>query len=318
MERGGGFRFQRHYFSSQVMSATLPTSVDTQALPFAGRGRHSTLAGFTLLELLVAFTVLAMLLVLLLQVANRTMQASRVTTQRLDATQAARHVIDSLAADIENKINVSSPLLYQPNGESVSLAFLTSARGPVTSVQPARFLAVSYQLVGHEVIRRYQGVDWGTKNLLDAAKKTITDGTASVLSPAILQFAVLALLEDGRTVVNLQNGTAIPPLDEPPVWEVPGTELYQGQVVPSGWSALVPATYPATPKSPRVQALLVAVAVVDEQNLAILDSTRQASLFDTPNTSDPVKEWEAILDGSALPGQSRSAVRFYSKVISLP
>lgn len=283
----------------------------------AGHFRDRLRAAFTLLELLVASAVLALLLVLLLQVASHTMQASRITTQQLDATQAARRVIDTLAVDLSSSVSEGAAVLYQPKGASVSLAFLTSARGPATAAQPPRFLAVSYQLTDSKMMRLYQGVDWSTKDLLAAAESAAASGTPTVLSPGILQFAVLALLEDGKTVVNLQNNTATPPLAEPPVWRASGTQLFLGQTVPTSWSALVSSNFPASPRSPRVQALLVAVAAIDEQSLVLL-SNSDRGLFGSPTTSDPVKEWEGVLTGSSLPGPARSAIRFHSKVIPLP
>lgn len=284
-----------------------------RARHFRGRGQ----SGFTLLELLVASAVLALLLILLLQVASHTMRASRVTTQQLDATQAARRVIDTLAADISSSVSEGAAVLYQPQGASLSLAFLTSARGPATAAQPPRYLAVAYRLNDAKMMRLYEGVEWTTKNLLAAAESAATSGTPTVLSPGILQFAVLAVLEDGKTVVNLQNNTASPSLSEPPVWRASGSQLFLGQSVPTGWSALVSFNYPASPRTPRVQALLVAIAAIDEQSLALLNSTER-NMFRSPTTSDPVKEWETILTGSTLPGPARSAIRFHSKVIPLP
>lgn len=279
--------------------------------------RPSATAGFTLIELLVASAVLALLLGLLLQVANHTLQASRVTTQQLDATQSARRVLDSLSSDLANSVNTGSAVLYKPLGGSVSLAFLTASRGPSTSATPSRFLAVNYKLEDHKLIRSYLGIDWSTKELLQAAESGADTGTPSVLSPAILQFAVLALLEDGETIVRLQDGSVTPPLAEPPVWRKADAELFQGQTVPTTWSALVPTTPPSTPKTPRVQALLVAIAAIDEQNLDVLP-TAQRDIFKAPTTSDPIKEWEATLASAEFRGPARAAVRFYSKVIPLP
>jgi prepilin-type N-terminal cleavage/methylation domain-containing protein len=279
--------------------------------------RRSVVAGFTLIELLVASAVLALLLGLLLQVANHTLQASRVTTQQLDATQSARRVLDSLSSDLANSVNTGSAVLYKPSGGSLSLAFLTASRGPSTMATPSRFLAVNYKLESHKIIRSYLGIDWSTKELLQAAESAADSGTPSVLSPAILQFAVLALLEDGETIVRLQDGSVTPPLAEPPVWRKADADLFQGQTVPTTWSALVPATPPPTPKTPRVQALLVAIAAIDEQNLEILTST-QRDIFKAPTTSDPVKEWEDTLASADFRAPARAAVRFYSKVIPLP
>ena len=286
--------------------------------PSLAQSRRVRGAGaFTLIELLVAAAVLALMLGLLLQVVNHTLQASRLSTKQLDATQAARRVFDTLAADISNNVNTGSAVMYKPDGNSVSLTFLTASRGPSTAAQPSRFLAVNYRLVNYQVVRSYVGVEWSAKELLLAAESAADSGTPSVLSPAILQFSVMALLEDGKTFVQLQDGSVSPQLVELPVWRASGTVLFQGQTVPTTWNALIPATPPNTPKTPRVQSLIVAIAAIDEQNFDLIP-TDQRDIFTPPKTTDPVKEWEAKLASSSFRAPARAAIRFYSKVIPLP
>src|SRR5690606_27471911 len=107
--------------------------------------------------------------------------------------------------------------------------------------------------------------------LLAVAETSATNPLeTSVLASGILQFAVLGLLEDGKTTVNLEDGTSVPLWGGAITWEKAGT--IDGQVVPTGWSALVLASPPSTPTTPRVRALLVALVSVDEQNLQLLSS----------------------------------------------
>lgn len=283
----------------------------------ASRGRE----GFTLIELLVAMAVLALMLALLLQVTNHTLQASRVTTQQMDATQTGRRVIDAFSSDMDHAIlSKGGYLLVQSKNGAPSLVFLTEGRGPATT--PTRFLAVNYRLENGQIVRAYNSADWPDQNLLVAAETAATNPSeTSILAKGVLQFVVLALLEDGRTVVNLENGETMlpapppPPPGDPIPWEKSGT--INGETIPAGWSALVLAAPPAAPTAPRVQALLIALVSVDEQNLSLL-SSGDRTLFSQPKTTNPVKEWEEALAAGTFPGPARAAVRFSSKVIPLP
>jgi hypothetical protein len=144
---------------------------------------------------------------------------------------------------------------------------------------------------------------------------TIGDSARSVLATGILQFAVLAVLEDGSMVSLLA-----PPGNAA---GASGTVLFEGRTVPAAWTALVPSRpplpSPLTPATARVRALLVAIASVDEQTLGLL-SADQKALFvnNSMSTSDPVAAWETALQGGSFPGSARSAIRFHSKVIPLP
>ncbi len=280
------------------------------------KGRNA----FTLIELLVATAVMTLILVMLLQIAEHTLQASRVTTQHLDSTQSARRALDALSGDLANAVLASSAtILVQDLGGCPALAFLTAERGPSSAPVPPRFLAVNYKLQDYQLMRAYESVPWTVPNLLAAAEtagsvaSSTPTASRSVLAPGILQFAVLAVLEDG-TSVSVLNTT-------PRAWGASGPVLYKDQTVPSGWTALVPAIPPAPSPldatTARVRSLLVAIAAVDEQNFKLL-SAGQRDRFAQPTTGDPVKEWETALDPATLPAPARSAIRFHSKLIRLP
>ena len=260
--------------------------------------------------------VMSLLLVLLLQITNHTLQASKTATQQLDATQSARQALDVLSSDISNAITTDgATLLTQPTADGAcSLAFLTSGRGP--STVPTRFLGIDYKLANNQLLRSYKAIGWSAPNLLaDAETASTAPDSISVLAGGILQFSVLAILEDGSMVSLLA-----PPANAA---GASGTVPFEGQTVPAGWTALVPSRSPQpsplTASTARVRALLVAIASVDAQNLPLLNSA-QKSLFvnSTSSVSDPVAVWESALRGATFPGPARSAIRFHSKVIPLP
>lgn len=288
---------------------------------------HSSYDGkasaFTILELLTATAVLALLLTVLLQITNQTLQASRTATQQIDSTQSARIVIDALSKDISDAItsNGATILVKAVNGVP-SLSFLVSGRGPASAA--SRILSVNYQLQKSNLTRAYNAIEWSfisssSPSLLIAAETASavtspSSGSArSKLASGILQFSVLAVLEDGSmvSVLTAPAGDA---------WGASGTVLFDGQTVPTSWVALVPSRppmpSPLNSATARVKALMVAVASVDEQSLQLIDQALPT--FSQPTSGDPVPVWEAELATKTLPGPVRSAIRFHSKVIPLP
>jgi len=278
---------------------------------------RKTSPAFTLIELLIAMAVLALMLVFLLQITSQTMQATKRTTQQLNSTQSARQCLDALSTDIAHAVLMGgATILTAPGagGTSPALAFLTCGRGPDST--PSRFLAVSYKLGNNTLTRSYKAIGWadvpGTyPNLLSAAEEAATSPVfTSTLSTGILQFSVLAILEDGSRVSLLT-----PPAN------AAGAATIDGQSVPSGWTALVPSKpplpSPLNSGTARVRGLLVAIASVDEQDfslLATIPSFSQAAAA----TSDPVGAWETELAIQSLPGPARAAIRFSSKIIPFP
>jgi len=94
---------------------------------------------FSLVEILVAVSVLVLMLVLVAQIAQMTLQTSQATTARMEGTEAARKILDSLDRDLG--LSASSPRLDFVNSElsvlgritangTPELAFLTTGRGP--------------------------------------------------------------------------------------------------------------------------------------------------------------------------------------------
>ncbi len=168
-------------------------SVKTAPPPSLANGRSPFSQAFTILELLVATAVMALMLVLLLQITNHTMQASKMATQQMDATQSARQALDVLSSDIAHAVLTGgATILTQDSGGAPALAFLTSGRGPDTAAAPSRFLAVSYQLVVNQLQRGYKAIGWSSPYLLDEA--VATPIATATLPSGILQFSVLAIL----------------------------------------------------------------------------------------------------------------------------
>ena len=283
---------------------------------------------FSLVEILVAVSVLVLMLVLVAQIAQMTLQTSQATTARMEGTEAARKILDSLDRDLG--LSASGPRLDFVNSElsvlgritangTPELAFLTTGRGP-SGATPPRFLAVAYSMINDVVARTYVPVGWNATNLMQAsasaaASPPLAGSERSELTGGVLQFAVVLLLEDGSIAsLAAMEGPILPtPL---PAWGkrvvLPGL----GQ-----WTLLQPlrspAPLPLSPATARVASLLVALATIDERSYRLIDPAA-LPLFPAPTTSDPSKEWESELTSLTLPNPVRSAIRFHSMAIPLP
>ncbi len=289
----------------------------------------SRCAAFSLIEILVAVSVLALLLTLLLQVVNGTMLSSKVANQQMDATAGTRRALDVMVGDLQNSIvGTTSTILGGTTGKP-QLAMITQGRGPSGGASP-RFLAVQYLLAStgtstpDTLQRSYAAVNWTTSDLLAAAAATAT--TPTTLASGVLGFSVQAILENGdRHDVN----TTPPPSQ---AWAIsagnpfPATSANAIQVPPS-FLALVPATpptpYPLNANTARVTALEITLVAVDEQNYRLLEKSGKLdavrSGFAAPGNDLPAARWSQLIDSSSqIPPPVKTSMKVLSKTVPLP
>jgi type II secretory pathway pseudopilin PulG len=134
-------------------------------------------AAFTLVELLTATAIMALVLVLLLQILNGILDSTRVQNQQMEAVGSARRVMDVIASDLRNAvISENSSILIPTAGSSNSFALLAARRG-TNGATGHRYLAVRYSTnSSNQIIRSYGSSTFsGTNPLADAASAaTIT------------------------------------------------------------------------------------------------------------------------------------------------
>ncbi len=263
--------------------------------------------GFTILEVLVATAVLALMLVAVLQITGQTTMVARLAGSKMSAGQSVRSALDAVERDLRAAVITPRAALLVGTAGS-SMAFLTCGRRPNTA--PARFLGVCYRWNSDgRLIRGYAAVNEAATNLLAAVEDASASLDQPVVAENILQVAFVAILDDGtrRLLVN----------PAPESWNASGSVLYGEWTVPAGWTALVPAMATLPGSGPRVSALLVAMVGTDPKGSALLSSAQQA-LFAPSTGGDPVSEWEAVAESSSLPAPVRSSLSIQSKMIPLP
>lgn len=260
----------------------------------------STDPAFTLIELITSMAVLAMVMALLLQVVNGILQSTRMQSQQMDSTGAARRALDIMALDLSRAVvNESTAVLVGPT----KLAMITDRRG--TNASNHRFLAVTYSMNGTQLLRTYRSVSFNEVDLLTAAQDANN--------------AVVTTLTDGILAWNLQVRTSSGPQAAATTSSANyATNNYNGFTVPTGWSALT-TTSPAFASSltNRAQALEVWIAAVDDQNQRILKDSGTLATAQSALSTNPAL-WRSEIDSANIPLPAKSSIRILNKTIPLP
>lgn len=263
---------------------------------------------FTLIELLTAMAVLAVILVMMLQVTNGVLQSTRAQNQQLDSVATARRALDIMVSDLElaSLGDQTSILTSTPAGTNL-FAALTSRRGPGDSPANHRFLAVRYNMdTNNRVFRAYGSVNFNSPDLLSRTVSGTTTTPSEPLASGILALQIFALTEDGDR--QSAFGTASPS------W---ATNNYGGQAVPGGWQALVTGRAAwAASLTNRTRALEIWIAALDPRSYELLEksgklNTARAALSGTPSG------WREQFDAAEIPPPTKSALRVLNRTIPL-
>jgi prepilin-type N-terminal cleavage/methylation domain-containing protein len=254
--------------------------------------------GFTLVEVMVAMAVLSLIIVMLSQIFSTTVLATSYSQRRMEATRQARAVLDTMRQDLANLVveNGAATVFAKADGQNSKLVFVTYRRGPLGATEP-RFMSISYSLDGTQmqVTRSYSLIPWNTVDLMTNALSPATP-VSQVVAEGALRFEVVVLLDNGNVVPLTAAG---PWIDT--TW--PGITDMQG------FSELHMAGTIADPANPKVRALTVAVASVDEKSLRLPNAGNIATVLISPTAGQtPFEAWFGVIDQGGLSACPRPAV----------
>jgi prepilin-type N-terminal cleavage/methylation domain-containing protein len=270
--------------------------------------------GFTLVELMAATAVFALILILFSQTTGFVALAVVGSQNQMDATGADQTALDALANDLASAVTQHGMTVYlsQDSQNNAQIAFLTQCRGPSgTSSSDFRLMAVAYLLRGNQLIRQVTPVLWSDTNLQGIAVGTGSSSTYSsstsfsVLSNQILRMDVVVQLDDSSIASYSSNATWLNPL------------------AGSSFSGLVLSTSPVGASStPRVRSLIVAVAAVDERMMQLPGVSTMGSKLGSPPVAfpTPLDYWDSQIAEGAFAGFPKPAVaglEFYQRVCQL-
>lgn len=284
--------------------------------PSPDRSRQErVLDGFTLVELLVAMAVMALLLVLMLQVTNGVLLSSRTQNQQMESGGAARRALDVMALDCQNAVTAgNSAILAGQAGASYLLVLPVRRLTPSgVAVANQRFLAVAYATnASNQLLRSYVSIPFTESNpVANLPGYTFTNN--GPLSPGILAFQILAL-GDGTNSYPLSTAVS-------PNW---ATTNYNGLAPAANYFALLTpsSTFASTNYASGLtnctRGLQVWIAAVDDKNYRLLSNAGKLTTAQSALSSTNPTIWRASIDAANIPAQTKSSIRILTKTIPLP
>ena len=273
------------------------------------------LAGFTLIEIMVAVAVLVILILFVAQLTNSVTAITRVGTKHMDADTQARTVLDRLGFDIGRMIRrndldyyIKGPASYTGHGNghgwgkkltggqqgSDQCAFFASVPGyyPQSSGQgPTSLVAYRVNQNSASATAPYLQLERLAKGLLWNGVSNLTNPNA--IYPVVFLPNTISGVSDWSAAVNNDNsGQSVDPENG---YETVGSQVFRFEywyLLKSGILTDVPWDQAATPAHTwlngwtDVQAIGVAIAVIDPGARALIPSS---TLLDIASDLDDFK-----------------------------
>lgn len=241
--------------------------------------KRPQIKGFSLIEVLVAASVFALLLLLFLQMTSGTSELAGHSKRRMDALVDARSALDRLGFDLDQRVRDSAvPLLVDKQTGSDALTFYAATQTDGAS-RPASL--ISYRVKDNLIERGAQSISWSGTNVLvyqPAALSKPADPEFDSLATAVFRMECSFLLKSTRAL------SAIPP---------------------ASWD--------------DVAAVLVAVAVIDRREYGLLSSAQieelAAAFPDAVDGNSILTGWNTALSTlpDIVPQRAASAVRIHQR-----
>ena len=268
-------------------------------------------AAFTLIEVMVAVAVLALILVLLVQILNGITGSTRIQSQRMDSAAAARKVLDVMAADFVSLASgpAAGVMLAMDENSPEFLSLVTQRRSP-DNVPSGRYLGVVYALEpSFRMVRRYAPISHPQSNFLQAA--TMAAGESPFpLAEGILGVRLIANTQQGPVEIDpaLTGGVA-------PAWLL---EEVGGLSVPSGWRAVVGSSHsPSGEPEPHIHSLQIWIASADPRVLQILTEAQSSAVSGVIDGQSP-SAWRNAIDALDIPGPVKSSIQILNRTLTMP
>ena len=292
------------------------------------------LSAFSLIELLVAMAVMAMILVGTLQVITNTSKAIKIADSQREAGSASRTALDRFAADFSTAmLTGGATAVYLNDGKNSQIGFLclsrtrktdTSSTSPRAAIIAYAVLPTSETVSGQAVT--YGGLQRGDgESLYSGAKADLASAFQDMPSTSnptnwepvgngVVRFHISFVLDDGTIVQAPPEYTMISPQSGN------STTFLNGKTLAGTAIAFSPNHAPASGR--YVKSLIVGVACADPIVLAQASAADKLgevqSILGTPaNGQTPLALWQGNLGNITFP-PLRQSLRFYQRTIPIP
>jgi len=303
----------------------------------------SATGGFSLIELLVATAVMAMLLVMTLQVLSQTNAAIRSSDRQMGTASEVRGALDRFETDFSTAMLTggATALVLDSNSDNSYIRFicLSRARDDGTMNQP-RGAIIGYGVNDIKETIGGRQVQYGTLIRGDGrARFSLANSTLAQvfqklsqspppsdfmtwepLGSGLVRFHISYLLDDGSIVQIPPAYSMLSPQDNLPV------SFLNGLPLNPGWMAVAfsPSNAPASgPLQGRyVKALIVAVAGLSAEVVALAEDAGKlsevTSLLKSPTGNETALQvWETNFNDMTF-APLRQGIRFYQRTIAVP
>jgi prepilin-type N-terminal cleavage/methylation domain-containing protein len=283
--------------------------------------------GFTLVELLVACSILALLVVLVAQMVGSASSVTGNSKKRLDADDEARLVFDRLAGDINGMVKRRdiNPLFLASNGND---SFYFYSQAPAYSTNAAasnsQVALIGYAVTnsGIGLVRFSAGQSWDGLRFSNPSLTSITATSPTnfhVIAPNVFRMEFALLMKPGS--VNNTNGLG--PVTNVGTVSINGTNvIFQtnnaGQAC-KDVSGIVLAIALLDPTSRQVvgtNALTALASLMGDAN--IITEITSGALNGSLTNGIPVDTWRTnALINSGIPPAARAQIRVYQRYIPI-
>jgi len=289
------------------------------------RSTRREISAFTLAEMLVAISVLALLVVLVTQLINNAASVTTLGNQRMDADSQARPLFERMALDFAHLVRRSDVSFYvktagTPMTGNDLLGFYSAVQGyhPTT---PSPISVVAYRVnsdpsssVAYNRLERMgKGLDW--------------NGASSANIPVVF----LPLTLHGTWPSVASSSAYDDPDPAKRTYEMIGPQVFRFEYyyLEKVTGSLV--TYPATWTSlsavaaKDAAAIVVAIAVIDPRSKVLLSNSQIATLAESlPDYAsgwgpgELLARWQSALDSvTNMPRPAISGIRLYERYFPL-
>jgi prepilin-type N-terminal cleavage/methylation domain-containing protein len=283
--------------------------------------------GFTLVELLVACSILALLVVLVAQMVGSASSVTGNSKKRLDADDEARLVFDRLAGDINGMVKRRdiNPLFLASNGND---SFYFYSQAPAYSTNAAasnsQVALIGYAVTnsGIGLVRFSAGQSWDGLRFSNPSLTSITATSPTnfhVIAPNVFRMEFALLMKPGS--VNNTNGLG--PVTNVGTVSINGTNvIFQtnnaGQAC-KDFSGIVLAIALLDPTSRQVvgtNALTNLASLMGDAN--VITEITSGALNGSLTNGIPVDTWRTnALINSGIPPAARAQIRVYQRYIPI-
>ncbi|MCX7712628.1 MAG: prepilin-type N-terminal cleavage/methylation domain-containing protein [Chthoniobacterales bacterium] len=265
--------------------------------------------GFSLVEVLTATAVLALILLLMVQITDGILNSTRLQNRQLDSVAAARRALDTITTDFTNGIvtNEVSILLREASPNMPFLALLTN-RPPPRNASQHRFLAVQYEYDSQKakLYRNYKSVSFSDSKLFNEMASSDFNRPDIPLAGGILGFYLEVFTTDESNPIKVPSDAVS---DD---WAT--TSDYNGYSVPSGWKALLtPSSSFAKNPGKTTFSIRIWMAATEPQSLDLLEKTGKLSTTLGIFSNHDPRDWRTALDASSLPPAVKSSTRILQR-----